>query len=162
MANMVLPVAVQQYVRRFVARRRALDLVRAGGLSLVVFLLIFIASCLLDRWLALAGGVRLALLLGNGLAFVLILLRPLRRVLHSRVDWMQAAEEIEKTHPQFRQSLTTAVSQLLDKPEYRGSSDMLTRIVEGVENTIRQTKPSGRMGLRTLLLPLVASAFRGG
>ena len=105
MRSVFLPVEIQHYVRRFVARRRALELVRAGGMSLAVFLMIFVTSCLLDRWLGLAPGIRLALLLGNALAFVLILVRPLRRVLHSRVDWLHAAGEIERTQPEFGQSL---------------------------------------------------------
>ncbi|MGA2498695.1 MAG: hypothetical protein ABSH20_13200 [Tepidisphaeraceae bacterium] len=158
MRSVVLPVEVQQYVRRFVARRRTLELVRAGGMSLAVFLAVFVISCLLDRWAGLAPGIRLALLLGNALAFVLILVRPLRRVLHSRVDWLQAAGEIERTQPEFGQSLATAVSQLLDKPEYLGSQEMLDRIVGQVQATIRRTKPSGRLGFRRLLLPWACAA----
>ncbi|MFI5378093.1 MAG: hypothetical protein ACHRHE_02190 [Tepidisphaerales bacterium] len=162
MGNMVLPVAVQHYVRRFVAHRRVLRLVRAGGMSLAVFLMGFVISSLLDRWLSLPAGVRLALLLGNALAFVLILLQPLRRVLHSRVDWLQAAGEIEKTQPQFGQGLATAVSQLLDRPEYRGSEQMLGRVVEHVEETIRRSRPSGRIGFWPLLGPWVSAAVALG
>ncbi len=158
MSNVALPVEVQQYVRRFVARRRASELVRAGGMSLAVFLMVLVISCLLDRWLALAAGIRLALLLGNALAFVLILVRPLRRVLHSRVDWLQAAGEIERTQPEFGQSLATTVSQLLDKPEYLGSEEMLGRIVGQVQATIRQSKPSGRLRIRRLLVPWACAA----
>src|SRR5207247_1530262 len=140
-------------------RRRVLELLRFGGAALAAGLAAMLGTCVMDRWLALPAGVRLVLLIAVSGTALGILLWPLRKALRGRPDWLAAAGEIERGSPMFRQRLTTAVSQMLDRPEYRGSPAFLARLMDEIERTIPRVA-APRFATRRIVLPwALAAAF---
>jgi hypothetical protein len=154
-----LPPPILEYVRDFVARRRRIALLRAGAIAIALALALLVATCLLDRWLQLPSGLRLALLLSGAAAFLIILLRPLRLVLRSRLDWLEAADEIESATPIFGQRLRTVVSQLMEQSQYRGSPAMIDQLLAEVTATAQSHRPRRAEAWRRLALPWGAVAI---
>lgn len=154
-----LPAPILTYVRHYVVRRRRIGLIRAGGLALSFGLAWILLACLADRWLQLNWIIRLALLLIGAAGFCAILLRPLGDALRRRVDWLEAAGEIERTTPVFGQRLRTVVSQLLERAEYRGSPQMLQELVEQVSATAVHHPRQPALSLGRFAAPWAAAAL---
>lgn len=128
-----LPPSLLSYVSDFVARARKHALRRAVGLACAVFVAWALACCVADRFLHVPPAVRAAML-GVGLAAVaVILFTPLRALFRRRLDWVQAAAEVERHNPNFAQRLVTVTSRLLGPPEHRGSDDLLYRLLSDVD-----------------------------
>ena len=140
-----LPDSVHAYVSDFVARGRRMAMWRGAGLALAVFVGWGLACCLLDRVFHFSSAVRVVLL-GVGLsAAALILARPARALLRRRLDWLEAAVEVERHNPRFAQRLVTVTTRLLGPAEHRGSDEMLYRLLSEVdrETAGRRASPAG-------------------
>src|SRR5205807_781738 len=96
MTSNPLPPQVQQYVGRFVARRRRLSLFKTVAIAIAFTLVWMLAWCVVDRLLALPANMRMALLGVNLLAVVVLLFRPVRDAIRGEVRWIDAADQIEQ------------------------------------------------------------------
>src|SRR4051812_9237381 len=133
-----LPRPIRNYLRSFIARKRAYALLKALGVALAIAIAWAILACMADRWLQLSSPIR-ALVLGVGaLAVAIVIAPPLGTLLRRRIDWVGIADEIEKTNPQFGERLRTVISQLLEKKEYRGSTQMLDHLLEQVSRQAQE------------------------
>src|SRR5688572_23557303 len=106
-----LPKPIARYVRGFVARQRLHALLWALGVALALAVAWTLMATLLDRWLALAGEIRLGLLIIGGAGVAFILLRALWKLVWRRTDWVRVADEIERSNPHFGERLRTVISQ---------------------------------------------------
>jgi hypothetical protein len=152
-----LPPTVRSYVSDFVVRARRLAMWRAAGLALAVLLGWALACCLLDRVLQFPPVVR-AVLLGAGLsAMALILAGPVRALLRRKVDWLEAAAEVERHNPRFAQRLLTVTTRLLGPVEHRGSDDMLYRLLSDVDREVATRRAARAIALGRVVLPWLAA-----
>src|SRR5215212_4184568 len=146
-----LPKPIRSYVRSFIVRQRVFALLKAVGFALVIGVGWILIACALDRWLGLAAGIRVALLVVGALWIGVVLAPPLGRLLWRRIDWVGVADDIEKVNPDFGERLRTVISQLLERREYRGSPQMLDYLVEQVSRQAQQHRP--RFAWKPLALP---------
>ena len=112
-----LPMPIRSYVRKFVARRRASALATAAAQGVAFAGAWLIIGGLLDRFLQLPGGLRLAMLLAGMGGIILILAPRVWSAIRLGREWIHAAEEIERVNPAFAERLRTVVSQLLERSE---------------------------------------------
>ncbi len=153
MAPLPLPSSIRTYLRGFVARRRRVSLVRAAGLAAAFILIWTLLACLLDRFTQLPAWMRIGLLVVDITIPVLLLLRPLCIWCFGRIDWIAAANEVERVNPAFGQRLQTVISQLLDKREYRGSQQIIDHLVRQVADEASAQKPREAVPWRPVALP---------
>ena len=141
-----LPASLRSYVCDFVARRRRVALFRAAGLAVAFALGWTLAWCLVDRLLQLPGPVRLALLTLNLAAVVALVFRPVADAFRRDVRWAEAAADIERRDASFAERLQTLTTQLLARPEVRGSPHMLDRLARDVDRDLAAVRrpPSSR------------------
>src|SRR5439155_15859268 len=111
-AASALPPDVSAYVSDFVARGRRQAMLRATGIAAALFTAWGLTCCLADRLLQLPAAVRAAMLAAGLVTAALVLARPIRAILRRRVDWLQAAAEIERHDPRFGQRLLTVTARL--------------------------------------------------
>ena len=112
------------------------------------------------RWTAsqIPGVVRLiALACGVGVA-VLLIYRPLLFLARRRFDRVTAANEIERCQSLHAQRLVTVVSQLLDRPEHRGSNQLLDQLTDEVHNDVISSDPARLVPASTAVKPWIAFA----
>src|SRR5438132_7465632 len=91
-----IPPSLADYVRRFVARSRKLAAIETGGAAAAFVVVWTLAWAMVDRLLPMPSFVRLLLLLMQFCSALLVLIRPLRRMLSREVPWHRAAAEIER------------------------------------------------------------------
>ncbi|HET6573283.1 MAG TPA: hypothetical protein VFG68_06755 [Fimbriiglobus sp.] len=159
-----LDATLDQEIGKATGRIRLNDLL-AGGLTLAVLTLAFVAAAiLLDRWLVLPERVRQALLGGFVLTVAVVgyftLLRPLRRAVNPRF----AARRVEETVPEAKNALINWVD-LRDKdlPAVVRAA-VGTKAVEGVTGAdVNKAVESKRVvwlaAVAGLLLALLAALF---
>ena len=153
-----LPPDVLSYVGDFVTRARRHAMVRAAAVATASFLAWALVCCLTDRLLQLPSAVRAAMLVAGLLAGALIVARPLRSILRRRIDWVQAAAELERRDPRFGQRLLTVTARLLGPAEHRGSDDLLYRLLSDVVVETRGRRPAPAIARRSIVVPLLALA----
>jgi hypothetical protein len=131
------------FIKRFVARHRFLALVRAAGWAAAAAIGWLLVSCLADRLFHLPRPLRGIWFVSDALLFVAILLPAIRRLISRKIDWIAAADQIERLSPVFGQRLQTAASQLLAEPSKRGSVQLLQSILSDLDReiTIRKSLP---------------------
>ena len=157
MAALPLPSPIRNYLRGFVARRRRVSLVRAAGAAAAFVLVWTLLACLLDRFAQLPAWMRIGLLAVDVTVPALLLLRPLFTWCFGRMDWIAAANEVERVNPVFGQRLQTVISQLLDKSEYRGSQQILDHLLRQVADEASGQKPREAAPWRPAALPWCAA-----
>src|SRR5262245_57108471 len=106
-----LPIAIQNYLRGFVARRRLTAIVMGLGCAVAFALTWILLACLADRFLQLRSWMRMGLLITGSVGVAAIFFLFLRRIVSRSFDWTWAAEAIEQRNPRFAQRLQTVVSQ---------------------------------------------------
>lgn len=159
MSSIDLPMPIAAYVRSYVARQRRFALLRAGGLAIAAALAWMLLACLLDRWLQLPPLARLILLATDAALLAILLARPLQQALRAEIDLPAATADIERQNPAFSQRLQTVVSQLLEKDAYRGSQDMLQKLLEEVADDARRDHPRRWAYWRITLPPWLAAGL---
>src|SRR5688500_11695584 len=107
-----LPVPVESYLRRYAQRRAVQRLIRRGGLAVLVTIAWALLWCVVDRLIALPPAMRVMLLAINAVVVVILIGRPLVRMLLP-VDRSRVAREIERREPDWREKLATFVSRTL-------------------------------------------------
>ena len=158
----VLPPEVRGYVRRFVNRRRRLALLKALGLAVAFALSWMLLWCMADRLIAFPGRLRLALLVIGAAAVTVLLARPLRGALRRRIDWIEAAGQIESRNTVFAQRLQTLTSQLLSRPEHRGSEEILDHLAQQVSEQAAAEMPRRLIPWRLVLRPWITAGLLTG
>src|SRR3954451_13793151 len=153
-----LPPNILFYVSEFVARARGRALRRAVGLAVSVFLAWALACCAADRLLQLPSWVRAALLAAGLLAVGAILYGPTCARWRRKLDWLEAAAEVERHNPRFGQRLLTVTARLLGPAEHRGSDDLLYRLLSDVVVETRGRRPAPAIARRSIVVPLLALA----
>ena len=148
-----LPPAVRAYVRGYVLRDRRLSVARGFGAAAAVFVGVMLATCLLDRFLHFPPAVRGGLLAAAGLTALALVLRPLLRLGRPGVDWLAAAERIERQDPRFGQRLLTVASRAMGRSEYRGSDELLDQLAYEVDRQAAAERPAALLPARAALGP---------
>jgi hypothetical protein len=128
---------VSRFLIRFVARHRRLALLRAIGWGVALALIWFLISCLTDRLFHLPRSLRVLWLASDVAVFGFMMLPTAARLFARPIDWIEAANQVERLTPRFGQRLQTAASQMLERPAYRGSQPMLDSILNQVDSQIR-------------------------
>lgn len=136
-----VPAELREYVRRFAVHQQRLAFFRRIGLSLSVVGLLVIGICLCDRIWRFSSDVRFTLLVCLGAVLFLLLFKPVTD-LWRRIDYLKAAEEVERRTPVFGQRLVTLISQYDAPVEGRGSPEFLEQLSEEVKAEM----PRGRAG----------------
>lgn len=154
-----LPSDLQSYVAGFIARTRKQAMLRALGLAAAVLVGWALACCLADRWLQLPASVRLPMLGVGLLGATLILAPPLWSLLKRRVNWLEAAAEVERHNPRFAQRLQTVTTRLLGPPEHRGSDDLLYRLLSEVDREAAVRRLDRAVPRTSILLPWLVLGF---
>ncbi|HEY2586377.1 MAG TPA: hypothetical protein VGI81_11490 [Tepidisphaeraceae bacterium] len=147
-----LPPTIRSYLDDFVARRRRVALARAAGIALAAFLIWMLAWCVVDRFAHLPGGVRLAALF-VGIVAAAARIAPALLALHRQIDCVAAAEEAERQDARFEQRLVTVTSRLLGAADYRGSDDILIRLVREVGEQVAAARAHRLIPLRPAVGP---------
>ena len=155
----VLSPNVESYVASFVTRSRKQAMVRAVGLAAAAFLAWVLICCFADRWLQLSPSIRLAMLSGGLLGAALILTPPLQSLFRRRLNWLEAAAEVERHNPRFAQRLQTVTTRLMGPPEHRGSDDLLYRLLSEVDREASSRHPARAVSRSSIILPWLAVAF---
>src|SRR5256885_13897650 len=94
-----LPPDVLSYIGDFVTRARRHALLRAVAVASAIFSGWALVCCLADRLFQLPEGARGTLLVVGLCTVALVIARPLRSILRRRIDWVQAAAELERPGP---------------------------------------------------------------
>jgi hypothetical protein len=153
-----LPPNILSYVSEFVSRARGRALRRAAGLAVSVFLAWGLACCTADRLLQLPSWVRAALLAAGLLTVGVILYRPMRARWRRKLDWLEAAAEVERHNPRFGQRLLTVTARMLGPAEHRGSDDLLYRLLSDVDREAALRRPAPAVPGAAVFLPWAAAA----
>src|SRR5437764_4925902 len=134
-----LPPALAQFMRRFHARRNLQRLLARSGLALLAFIGFALLSCMIDRLAQLPAAARLALLLVDIGAGLIILWPSLQPLLRLQMDWNHLASDLEQRNPTLRQRLLTVISQFAGPTQYRASGAMLTHLAEAISHDVAAT-----------------------
>src|SRR3954467_7405450 len=89
----IIPPAIKRYLRRHIARRRAVALARSVAVACIFAMLWMLAWGLVDRLFPLPAAVQFVLSLSGGGVIAAIILRPLGLMLRRRSDWVAAAAQ---------------------------------------------------------------------
>src|SRR3954467_2992411 len=119
-APVAIPIELQRYLRRYVARARRVMAARAAGVAVAFALLWMLLWALVDRLVPLHSGVRVALLLAHLGLGAMLLAHPLWRLITPRVEWTLAAAAIERRDRRWGERLQTVTSQWIAPPPLRG------------------------------------------
>ncbi|HXE51510.1 MAG TPA: hypothetical protein VN541_00760, partial [Tepidisphaeraceae bacterium] len=159
-----LPPGIRSYLDEFIARSRWLALLRSSGLGTALFLGWMLVACVTDRYVHLPESARVAALL-IGIAAFLACVGPAMLAFRRRPDWVSAAASVERHNPRFRQRLLTVTSRVLGAADYRGSDEILLRLVHEVDEELSSERTSKMLPVRqplaswtvaVLLLVLIA------
>jgi len=153
-----LPPAIRGYLDEFIVRSRRLALMRQAGLALAVFLVWMLLCCAADRFLHLPSSARWAAL-AAGAAFGVARLAPAVLALRRRPDWVCAAVEVERQNPKFAQRLITVTSRLLGAADYRGSDEILLRLLREVDEQVAADRSLRLVPVRRVAWPWAICAL---
>ena len=147
-----LPPGIRTFLDEYVVRSRRHALARAVGTALALFLIWMLLWCAVDRFAHLPAAVRLAALILGALV-ALARIGPPLLVLRRRPDWVSAAAEVEQHNPQFAQRLLTVTSRVLGAADYRGSDEILQRLVREVDQQVAAGRARRLVPLRGAMGP---------
>ena len=133
------PPVIRRFLSDHVARCRRVAVLRALVLAAVWVGTVALSGCLFDRIVHLPAWVRIGWLILTAGGAVWLVARPLAAWLRRDVDWVRAAEEIEARDRTLGQRLVTVVSQLLAPARYRGSEQMIGRLVDEVSGEVSES-----------------------
>lgn len=128
--------SIEQYLRRFVLRRRRLTAMRAGALALLLANVWLLAFAVVDRFYALPSTARAVMLLSLLIIVLQMIRQPLAALLRRRIDWRAAAEQLEDSDPRFNEMLATVVSHSLAGHSRETSEQLVARLVTFTESRI--------------------------
>ncbi len=148
-----IPEPIRSYVRKFIARRRRLILLKAIVNALGLSIAWLLAACLVNRFIAFSPATRLALSLAGLTAVGFLLIRALRRVLREDPRWANAAAEIEQLDGRFGQRLQTVISQHLEDPRHQASEQLLEQLRAEVQRLTTASRPESLLPWRGLARP---------
>ena len=149
--------AIECYLDEFIAQSRRIALLRRAGMALAAFLAWMLFWCAADRLLGLSVIVRWTLLAG-GAALAAARLAPALLARSRQGDRVWAAAEIERHNPRFAQRLLTVTSRMLGAADYRGSDEILLRLVREVDEQVAVDRRARRPDLGRAAWPWAASA----
>ena len=158
-ATSTLPPTIRSYLTDFVVRARWIALARSAAIALAWFIGWMLLCCLVDRYVQLPRGVRLASLV-IGVVAVLGRLIPRLIALRKPADLILAAAEVERQNPRFGQRLLTVTSRLLGQTTYRGSDEILIRLAREVGDQVADSGNHGRLSsFGQIAGPLIACSL---
>jgi hypothetical protein len=137
-----IPTQISDFLRQVVVRQRRVALLRAVAMAITFALVWILAWSLVDRFVALAPRMRIAIDVINLAAIAALVIRQLSRVLRRRIDWLTAARMVDRHRPEMGQRLQTLVSQLLAPRELRGSQQLLDQIVGQATEQLSHVRPA--------------------
>jgi hypothetical protein len=140
------------YLDDFIVRSRRVALLRRLAMALCVFLMWAIVCCIVDRFAHLPGIVRLAALCA-GIIALAVLVTPSLLAFRRRADWKSVAVEIERQNPRFGQRLITVTSRVLGAATYRGSDEILLRLVREVDDEVTAEGSRNPAAVRGVVAP---------
>ena len=151
------PANTRSYLRAFVARRRAVQVLRGVGMAAATGLSFILLASLVDRLIPLPAAARL-IARGMGIATLLVVLirylsRPLRKV-----DWVEVAGHIESRTDRFGERLLTIASRWLGSADRRGSQAMLDRTIGEVESSAAGSSGAALIPWRLAIVPWAVAA----
>jgi hypothetical protein len=153
-----LPPIIEKYLTGYLRRRRFFALVHSISLAIVVAVAWTLASCLIDRLLALPATTRLVLLCVNLFLTVTLAARPIARWIFRKSNWNTVAAEIERRDQRFEQLLQTVVSQSLAAPDRRGSAQLLDHLQSDLATRLESIRPASLHSFRPLLFNITVAA----
>lgn len=154
-----LPPGIRSYLDDFVARTRRAAVSRAVAVAVAVFVTWTLLWCLIDRFTHLPPDLRVAAL-AVGIVLALVQTVPKLLALRRRPDLVSAAAEVERANPRFQQRLLTVTSRVLGAATYRGSDEILLRLVHEVDEQVTAERATTRIApLRAAAGPWVACAL---
>jgi len=136
----VLAGPVRRLLRRHVMLRRWSAAVQTAGRATAAWMGLIAAACIVDRRLQLGAQVRLAwLIVTTGAAAAMIGWR-LWRVLAHRIDYVLAAQSLERSCDAFHEELVTLASQYTLSVDQRGAAALLAAIEESVSRRLADVR----------------------
>lgn len=153
-----LPDAIERHLARFGRRRRAQRIVRAAGVAVIVTLIWAALWCLVDRVVALPASVRMALVIVNAVAIVLLLARPILAALRAH-DWVRLARDVERRERSWGERLWTVTSRLTGPAELRGSPQMLAALADDVAAEAMQRDAATLLRWRAVFRPWIVAVL---
>ncbi len=146
-APLTLPAPIRTYLNDFVVRQRRLEILKATGEAAAAFTGWMLLWCAIDRFAHLPSPVRAGVLIIGAGAAVWMIARAVARWLR-RPNWVTAAQDAEEVDTRFGQKLMTVTSQILTRPDLRGSDQILARLAEEVSEqlALKHRRPRGRWG----------------
>ncbi|HSU68148.1 MAG TPA: hypothetical protein VLJ39_14820, partial [Tepidisphaeraceae bacterium] len=153
-----LPAGIRRYLADFVARARRLALARAVALGVCAFAGWMLLWCGVDRFAHLPSAFRLVVL-ALGVAFLVFRSVPTLLAFYRKMDWVTTAAEVERHNPQFAQRLVTVTSRLLGAADYRGSDEILSRLLREVDQEVTSDRPARLLPLRPAVGPFALAAI---
>jgi hypothetical protein len=138
----LFPAPIGRYLSDFVAHGRRVQVARALLVAMALSVAWMLAVAGVDRFVPLPPWARAALLGALLLAVAGLVARPLVRLFRRDVNWIDAAQQVERRNTRLGQRLVTVTSQLLAPVDYRGSEQMLATLVEQVSGDV--ARPTGR------------------
>lgn len=148
----LFPPRISSYIRAFIARRRAVLMLRGAGTVAAVGLAWALFACLIDRLIHLPAPARWAILIAGAAAAIYAGGRHVLRAFRA-MDWIGAAGQIEARTDRFNQRLQTAVSRLLGPRDRRGSEAMLHQTLAEVESLAANSSGAALIPWRLALVP---------
>src|SRR3954447_10688226 len=131
-AAVAIPIELQRYLRRYVARARRVMAARAVGVGVAFALLWLLLWALVDRLVPMHSGVGGALLLPDLCIVAMLRAHPLWRLITPRVEWTLAAAAIERRDRRWGERLQTVTSQWIAPPQLRASPLILQHLTSEV------------------------------
>lgn len=119
-------------------------------MAFTLFLAWMLAWCAIDRYAHLTRDIRIGAL-AVGVALVLGRMTPAILMIRRRPDWLSAATEVERQNPRFAQRLVTVTSRVLGAANYRGSDEILLRLVREVDEQVAENPAGHSVPLRAAL-----------
>jgi hypothetical protein len=143
---------IRTFLKRFVHRRRAVVLLERAGWAMAIALLAVTIVQLLPH----EAGTLCALAATGGILWIVA--RPLA-TLFRRIDWIAAAEQIERRSARFGEMLQTVTSQMLSTRS--GSSPMLENLRSQVHREIRLNESDPNISTKPAAIAWSAAAIAG-
>jgi hypothetical protein len=153
----IIPNAIRQYLRDYVARARRIALFASFGRAIALVLLWMMLWAIIDRIAPLPRAARGMVLLWNLMMAIAILAQPLRVAFARRFDWHAAASQIERRDSRFAGRLEVAVSQLLLPQNLQASTQLVNKIVSEAEKLSTEKLAVRRLAMKPAVLWWVVS-----
>ena len=144
---------VRAFLRRFVHRRRAAVMLERAGWAMTIALL----AMAVDQWIPYQTG-RTICALAATCGILWIVARPMAAIFRG-IDWIAAADQIERRTARFGEMLQTVTSQMLSQPPT--PSPMLENLRTKVRREVKQDDSDIAAPLKPAAIAWSAAALAG-